>query len=153
MRFVARRVDDAALGEDIVQEAYVRLLSHQAQPGNVVTNVGALLRRIALNLTRDHFRGLRRTAVVELSDDIPCSRPDIHQQLEQRQLIDNVVTALKAMPRLRRDVFIRRRIHGESSREVAGAMGLSVGAVNVHVARAVLDLHRAMDRIGKRGRR
>lgn len=150
MRYVARRIDDAALGEDIVQEAYVRLLSYEAQPGNPITNVGALLRRIALNLTRDHFRRARRTTMVELSDDIPCSHPDIHQQLEQRQLIDSVVAVLQAMPRLRRDVFIRRRVHGESSREVASTLNLSIGAVDAHVARAVLDLHRAMEKIEKR---
>jgi DNA-directed RNA polymerase specialized sigma24 family protein len=33
LRFVRRRVDDAALREDIVQEAIIRLLVYQTKPG------------------------------------------------------------------------------------------------------------------------
>jgi len=151
LRYVARHVDDSVLREDIVQEAYLRLLTYQAQPGNKVSNVPALLRRISLNLTRDHFRRSRRLSVVELSEETPCSNPSIQQQLEQRELIELVAGILKAMPRLRREVFVRRRVHGQSTQDVADALELSIGAVNTHVARAVLDLHLAIEKIEKRG--
>lgn len=151
LRYVGRRVDDPALREDIVQEAYLRLIAYQAKPDGAVTNVVAFLRRISLNLTRDHFRRGARGAVVELSDDMPCPRSDPERQAEQRQLIAIVSAVLGAMPRLRRAVFVARRVHGESARDVAERLGISPGAVDTHVARAVLDLHRAMEKLEKRG--
>lgn len=153
LRYVGRRVDDVALSEDIVQEAIIRLLAYQAKPGITIANITALLRRISLDLTRDHFRRSARTRQVELSDDIPCPHPGIQQRLEQRQLIAMVAGVLNAMPRLRRDVFFRRRVEGRSAREVAEALGISPGAVDAHVARAVLDLYLAFEKIDMRGGR
>jgi len=147
LRYVGRRVDNVALREDIVQEAFLRLLTYEAKPDNTISNVAGLLRRISLNLIRDHFRRAGRHTFVELSEDVPCLRPSVQQQLEQRQLVELVSEVLKAMPRLRRNVFFRRRVEGQSSREVASALGLTPGAVDAHVARAVLDLHRAMEKI------
>lgn len=151
LRFVGRRVDDASLREDIVQEAITRFLVYQARPGVVVLSTGGLLRRITLDLARDHFRRAGRTVNVELSDDIACPQPGVHHELEQKQLLDIVTGVVKAMPRLRREVFYRRRIEGQSSRQVAEALGISPGAVDAHIARAVLDLHLAIERIEKRG--
>jgi RNA polymerase sigma factor (sigma-70 family) len=151
LRYLGRRVDDAALREDIVQEAIVRLLVYRDKPGTSVASVTALLRRISLDLTRDHFRRFGRTRHVELSDDIPCPQQGIEQRLAQRQFIALVAEIVKAMPPLRREVFFRRRVEGQASREVAEALGISPGAVDAHIARAVLDLHLGIEKIEKRG--
>ncbi|MCT2398814.1 RNA polymerase sigma factor [Novosphingobium mangrovi (ex Huang et al. 2023)] len=151
LEYVGRQVRDATLSEDIVQEAYLRLLSFEAKPDKVVNNAPALLRRISLNLVRDHFRRAIRTPVVELSDTLPCTMPTADQQIERRQLIRLVADVLGKMPRLRREVFIRRRIHGQSAREVVEAMELSPSAVSHHMARAMVDLHMAIQKIEKRG--
>ena len=151
LRYLGRRMDDATLREDIVQEAIVRFLTYQARPGITVANAAGLLRRISLDLTRDHFRRAGRARDVELSDDLPCPQPGIQQQLEQRQLLEIVTNVVKAMPRLRREVFFLRRVEGQSSKEVAAALGISPGAVDTHIARAVLDLHLAFEKIEKRG--
>ena len=146
LRFVRRRVNDAALREDIVQEAIIRLLVYQTKPGITIANIAGLLRRISLDLTRDHLRRSARIRQVELSDDIPCPQPSAQQRLEQRQLIEIVAGVLQAMPRQRREVFFRRRVEGQSAKEVAAALGISPGAVDAHMARAVLDLYRATEK-------
>jgi RNA polymerase sigma factor (sigma-70 family) len=151
LRYIGQRVDDAALREDIVQETFVRLLAYQAKPDIVIANITALLRRISLDLTHDHFRRAGRQNTVELSDEIPCSSPTAHERLEQRQLLRIVVGVAKAMPPLRREVFFRRRVEGQSAKEVALALGISPGAVDAHMARAVLDLYLAIEKIEKRG--
>ncbi len=151
LEYVGRQVRDSALSEDIVQEAYLRLLIFEAKPDNIVTNASALLRRISFNLVRDHFRRAARVPVVELTDTIPCPMPTVDQQLERRQLIELVAGILKTMPRLGREVFIRRRVHGESAGEVAQALGLSPSAVSNHVTRAIFDLDSAIEKIEKRG--
>jgi RNA polymerase sigma-70 factor (ECF subfamily) len=151
LRYVGRRVDDVALCEDIVQEAFVLLLAYQARPDTVVGNVTGLLRRISLDLTRDHYRRSGRIRNVELSEELPCPQPTVQERLEQRQLIRIVVGIARAMPRLRREVFFRRRVEGQSAKEVAEALGISPGAVDAHIARAVLDLHLAIEKIERRG--
>ncbi len=142
---------DSALSEDIVQEAYLRLLVFEAKPDNTVTNARALLRRISLNLVRDHFRRVQRVPVVELSDTMACPLPTVDQQIERRQLIALVADILKKMPPLRREVFIRRRVHGQSPGEVGSDLSLSPSAVSHHMARAMVDLHLAIQRIEQRG--
>lgn len=151
LRYVGRRVDDAALREDIVQEAYLRFFDYQAKPGNRVINAVALLRRISLNLARDYFRKTGSAAFAELPEDMPCPHTDIAAQAERRQLVDIVAGVLGRMPRLRRDVFIQRRLHGLSAKEAASHFNISPAAVDAHVARAVLDLHLAMERLEKGG--
>jgi len=146
LRYVGRRLGDVEIREDIVQEAFVRLLAYQAKPNITVANIPGLLRRISLDLIRDHFRHSSRIRNVELTDDIPCEQPNIQQWLEQRQLIGIVAGVLKAMPRLRREVFFRRRVEGQSAKDVAEALGISPGAVDAHVARAVLDLYMATEK-------
>ena len=152
LRYVGRRVGDVALTEDIVQEAFARYLAYEAKSDSTISNVGGLLRRIALNLTRDYFRRARHIQSVELSDELVCPQPNAQRQLEAREMVEIVANVFKLMPRLRREVFIRRRVHGASSREVAEALSLTVGAVDTHVARAVLDLHRALEKIERQGR-
>jgi len=152
LRYIGRRVGDAVISEDIVQEAYVRLLAYEAKPDNAVSNVTAFLRRVSLNLARDHFRQAGRQVSVEVSEELPCPQPTVDVQLERRQLIGLVVEILRAMPPLRRDVFIRRRVHGQSAGEVAAALGLSPSAVSNHVARALYDLDMALEKIEGRGR-
>lgn len=151
LRYVGRRVDDAAVREDIVQEAYLRLISYQAEAGNTVTNVVAFLRRISCNLANDYFRRAGRSTTVDVSEDLPCPRSDLERQAEQRQLIGVVSATLRKMPLLRRQVFISRRLLGQSAKEVADLLGISPSAVDAHVARAVLDLHHAMERLEVRG--
>lgn len=151
LRYVGRQVDEAALREDIVQEAFLRFLSFETKPGTVVSNMPALLRRISLNLIRDHFRRAKRAPGAELTEDLACPLPTADQQIERRQLIALVAEAIKAMPPLRREVFVRRRIHGQSAGEVAQALGLSASAVSNHVVRALCDLDMAIETIEKRG--
>lgn len=150
LQYVGRQVRDSVLSEDIVQEAYLRLLSFESKPGGVVNDPPAFLRRISLNLVRDHFRRAKTAPHVELSVTIACPKPAVDVQLERKQLVDLVFYILKAMPKLRRDVFIRRRVNGESAGEVAEALGLSPSAVSNHVARAVLDLDAAIEKIEQR---
>lgn len=151
LAYVKRHVRDLTLSEDIVQEAYLRILTFEARPETRITNARALLRRISLNIVRDHFRSAQRMPSVELSDTIPCSEPGVDEQLGRRQLIAFIAEVLQKMPHLRREVFIRRRVHGQSAGEVANALGLSPSAVSNHVARAFIDLDRAIEMLEKRG--
>ena len=147
-RLLYGRTRDHALSEDLTQDVFVRLTRYRS---GSVSNLGALVRAIAANLLRDHMRGARRRAEEALPEqlEIASDAPSQHEILVQRQRVEHVSGVLAEMPPLRRDVFLRRRLHGQSAREVANDLGLTVAAVDQHVARAVLMLHNRMRQIDR----
>lgn len=139
-QFIVRRTRDPATAEDLVQETFERLLAYEQ--ARTIVDRAALGYRIALNLVRDHFRRASRRPALALDDDIPCQAPAPEQILMHRQKVEVFGKALDAMPPLRRDVFIRRRLHGHSTRQIADDLRLSEASVEKHVARALEQLHR-----------
>jgi len=145
--FIIRRVRDPFLADDLAQETLARLLAYART--NKVGDTAALGFRIAANLITDHFRAGAAPAGV-LDEEIACSRPSAEQVLMERQRTAIFTRALEKMPPLRREVFIRRRLQGQSHREIAQALGLSETAVEKHVVRALEWLHQEVARAGKR---
>ncbi|WP_137681336.1 RNA polymerase sigma factor [Aurantiacibacter suaedae] len=141
-RLAYRKLGDHSASEDIVQDSFLRFAQY---PREAVGNVGGLLHRIANNLIIDRARSNRRRAEDALPEDgmeIPGEEPSQEQVLIDKQRLEQASRILDQMPPLRRQVFILRRLHGMSSKEVGAAMSISPAAVDSHVARAVLALHR-----------
>ncbi|WP_084583010.1 RNA polymerase sigma factor [Sphingomonas azotifigens] len=149
-RFVQMRLRDDHEGEDIVQETYIRLYDYRRSRS--VADVGAFCFAVARNLVFDHFR--RRRALpraAELADDIPCAQPRAEEVLDYRQRVDILARALRVMPPLRREVFLRRRLDGVAVAIIAADLEMSVAAVEKHCVRAVADLRAALERRGLPG--
>lgn len=146
-RFVQGRLRDRDEGEDIVQETYVRLYDYRRTRG--VADVGAFCFAVARNLVFDHFRRHRATpASAELAEDIACPMPRAEEVLDYRQRVDILVSALRVMPPLRREVFLRRRLDGVAGVIIAADLEMSLAAVEKHCTRAVADLRAALERRG-----
>ena len=146
-RFVEGRLRDRNDGEDIVQETYVRLYSYRLT--RPVADVGAFCFAVARNLVFDQLR--RRQAqpqAAELTEDIACAQPRAEEILDYRERVEILVRALKVMPPLRREVFLRRRLDGIPAAVIAGDLQLSVAAIEKHCSRALADLRAALERRG-----
>jgi RNA polymerase sigma factor (sigma-70 family) len=142
--FILKRVRDPWVSEDLAQETVTRLLHYSRS--QAVGDARALGFQIATNLVRDHFRALRRSETQPLSEDLVSDMPAQEQMSIDRQRVDSFSRALAAMKPLRREVFIRRRLHGQSHAEIAAAMQLSHAAVEKHIVRALQWLHQEMSR-------
>ncbi len=142
-RLAYQRLGDHSASEDIVQDSFLRLASY---PKEAVGNVGGMLNRIARNLIIDRARFHKRKAEEALPDgmDFPVEEPTQEDALIDRERMEQVSHILDEMPPMRREVFIMRRLHGMSSKDVGAAMSISPAAVDAHVARAVLALHRGV---------
>lgn len=147
-QFIVQRTRDPAAADDLVQETFARLLAYER--ARTVVDRAALGYRIALNLVHDHFRRRQRRPSEVLNDDIPCEAPAPEQILMHRQKVEVFGKALDAMPPLRRDVFIRRRLHGQTCRQIAADLAMNEAAVEKHVVRALEQLHREMARAERR---
>jgi RNA polymerase sigma-70 factor (ECF subfamily) len=61
-------------------------------------------------------------------------------------LLARIETAVQALPRQRRAVFVAVRVEGKTYAEIARATGLSVAQVERHVARAIAQIDRQLQR-------
>ncbi|BBC74271.1 conserved hypothetical protein [Altererythrobacter sp. B11] len=137
------RLGDHAASEDVVQDCFLRLARYQ--PGSIA-NIAAMLRRIANNLIIDQARAHRHHADEQAGNDFdpPADEPSQEHLLIQRERMEQVSRILDLMPAQRREVFLMRRLHGMSAKEVGAALHISPAAVDTHVARAVLTLHKEL---------
>ncbi len=145
-RFVEGRLRDRTDSEDLVQETYLRL--HDYRRTRSVADVGAFCFAVARNLIRDHLRSLRVMPRTELPEEMACPAPRADEILAYRERVDVLTRALNAMPALRREVFMRRRLDGQPVAAIAADLGLGISAVEKHVVRALADLRAALDRRG-----
>ncbi|WP_250459376.1 RNA polymerase sigma factor [Microbulbifer litoralis] len=138
-RYVRRHAADPSDAADVYQESITRVLE-QAR-GRRIDNPVAYAIRTARNLM---FNRVREETLEE--HEPVCTAPSPEDSYSYRQRVERLSGALKAMPSLRREVFIRRRIHGESREEIARALNLSREAVKKHMTRALVDIQRHLDR-------
>lgn len=132
-----RNPDDAA---DIAQSSFAQAYAHALNAP--VLNARALLFQAARNLCIDQHRR-RSTELAALQDWLARAEalsPSVEDVLIAREQLQQLIERIERMPRLRREVFVRVRLHGQSHREVRAALGLSAKSVELHIARAVFDL-------------
>lgn len=140
-RLAHRRLRRADLADDVAQETLLRLIEYQR--GGRIDNLYGLATRIAENLVNEQFRRDRRWGVEGLSETLASGQPSPERVVEGREAVEVFKRALERMPRLRREIIIRRRIHCQSCAAIAEDLGLNVKAVEKHVTRGLLDLNKA----------
>jgi RNA polymerase sigma-70 factor (ECF subfamily) len=137
-RFVRARVASRQDAEDVIQEAYLRVLRYSAQ--NVVENREQLLFSAARNLAIDTQRRgkVRQKTAIELAVLAPMQWPASDEVVDTEQRLARVEAAIAALPSRCREVFLMHRIDGLSYSEIAAQRGISVSTVEKHIARACL---------------
>lgn len=139
-RFVYGRTHNSQTADDVAQEVLLRAIEYrQSKPLN---SPFAFALMTARNLLNDSAR----LAKPMVSDEVLSSyagneRPD--ELYERRSEMQAMLAVIQAMPPLRKEVFWRKRIRGQSCAEIAQALGLNAKAVEKHITRAMVDLHQA----------
>jgi RNA polymerase sigma factor (sigma-70 family) len=143
-RYIDRRVPNAdpTDSEDVVQQVFVQTLEH-LNNGKSVKSESA---RGFLTTTARHLIGLmffRRPQykatdcnadMDEFATDPGRSSPE--RRIMVQQQIDALNIALESLPERYQEVFYRRRVLGESCREIAVDMNLTEESVSVFASRA-----------------
>jgi RNA polymerase sigma factor (sigma-70 family) len=124
--------------DDLVQEAYSRLL--RAQAAGKVRYARALLFTTARNAALDLFRR-RRVPLEMVTDDLELAVLD--EQLDaadlvgQQQELDILAEAVRALPDRCRQVIMLRYLDGLTYKEIALQLGISPETVKVHMAKGM----------------
>ena len=137
-RFLRRFVSRAQDVEDITQETFLR--AYAAEAAHEVHAPKAFLFRVARNLALNERAKLSNSAtdlVGDFSDPGVLGSEDQaspEDQVDTRQRMRFLAEALETLPPQCRRVFIMRKIHGLSHKEIASRLGISVKTVEKHIA-------------------
>jgi RNA polymerase sigma factor (sigma-70 family) len=146
MRYAARYFKRPQDIEDVVQEAFVRVLEAKANREIRVSEsyLYRTTRNIALNVLARNDNKLT-DSVGDLSlESVLLETPLLEEQIESRQRFELFCRVVRQLPLKCQRVFILRRVYGLSHKEIAQRMGISVKTVENHLTKAIV---RCTDRI------
>ena len=129
VRLATRVLGDRTAAEDVAAEALARAYARWSKVGALPYRDGWVL-KVATNLAIDRLR--RRRPEVS-----PVLEPDFEETVELRLALNAALLTLA--PRQRQAVTLRY-LGGLSDREVALALGISLGSVKTHIHRGLNGL-------------
>lgn len=155
LSYFARRVADPSEVEDLTQEVFLRILRRAgAVP---VDNPEIYVFRIAVNLLRDRARRAathRATEHASLNDRTsefgvePALVEDREPErvLLSQEALAEVMRVLGKLDARTREIFVLSRLERMKHRDIAAIYGMTVSAVEKHVAKAAILLVRRVRR-------
>ena len=137
--YLRRLTGNAALAEDLLQDAYIRFLSVGRPPENDDHQKNYLF-RIATNLARDHFRASKRRELLASTDVVsgdlaPAPDGDVWAMLSRLSARD-------------RELLLLAYVEGLTHREISHVTGLMTASVRPLLFRARQRFARVLSRAG-----
>ena len=142
-RLLRRRGTSQAEAEDLVQEAFLKMQEYCANGGEVRQPEAFLVRtalRLGMNARRDAHRDLYVDQDVEEVTFVIDTQPTPDEVLAGDQCLMRMRQALDAVSRRTREVFFMHRLDGMSYSQIAQHLGVSVSAIEKHIATALTIL-------------
>jgi len=139
-QFFLHQTGNRASSEDLVQEAFFRVLKyrHTWKPG---TGFRAWLFQIGRHAWLDQAgRHAAEVALPESVENFASAAPSPARQAEQREETECLRRALASMPAEKKEVLILSRFLNMKYDEIAAALECEVGTVKVRVYRALRDV-------------
>lgn len=137
-----RTSDDA---DDLVQEAWTRLATYDRQ--TPVAKPEAFLMRAALNLSIDTLRARALHGEQLLAEELQLvdTAPSAEATVLARERVVRLGVCLGRLGERTRTIYLENRIEAMSYQQIAQRHGLSISAVEKHIARATLLVTSCME--------
>jgi RNA polymerase sigma-70 factor (ECF subfamily) len=151
-RFLRRFATQASDADDLAHEAFIR--AYAAEVSQTISSPKAFLFRVARNLALNERARAANATTVPLEDfaDTPViedvGQVALDDEMEARQRIRMLSEAMATLPPQCSRVFLLRKVHGLSYKEIAERLGISVSTAEKHAA---LGLVRCSDYLRQRG--
>lgn len=127
-------------GEEIAQDAFVRLIEHWSTIRDPAA-APAWLRRTVVNLSRSTNRrnaiGREKRALAQAR--VPASATN-GAEIGDRLVDGPLGAAIGSLPRRQRECIVLRFVHDLTVDQIAAALGVGSGSVKTHLHRAILAL-------------
>ncbi|MET7399791.1 SigE family RNA polymerase sigma factor [Dactylosporangium sp. NPDC005572] len=129
---------DRSHAEDLVQTTFER--TYRSWPQAVSTDPRAYARKVLVNLRIDRWRGTRREVLTDAPPEgaVPSHADAVDDRNE-------VVRALARLPAAQRRVVVLRHLVDLTEAETAWELGVSIGTVKSHNARALARLRSLLE--------
>jgi RNA polymerase sigma factor (sigma-70 family) len=137
---------DRDAASDVVHEAFARFTALSFARRLIVVRPDAYLYRICVNLIRDRGRMQNSKRRPEDRHSPPVDSHNPVAQLEHRDTLRRLETAMLRLKPKTREIFLAKRLDGMSYVEIAERTGLSVKGVEKHMSKAIAMIDRAMER-------
>jgi RNA polymerase sigma-70 factor, ECF subfamily len=146
--FAGRYLGNAAEGEDIAQEVFLRVWRMAARYDPARSKVSTWIYRITVNLCIDRQRRNRfwqlfgRDQASDLADMLADPAPGTVAVIAGRQTLARVQASIATLPERQRMAIMLSAVAGLDGPQIAQAMGASAGAVEQLLVRARRQLRR-----------
>ena len=138
-RFLRRFCSRSEDVEDLAQEAF--LLAFNAERGKEIRSPKAYLFRVARNIALRDLKKKSRQLTDYLEDAVDESflgrEASCEEELIAQQKMEQCCKAVASLPEQCRRVFLLRKIHAYSHKEIAEQLGISPRTVEKHIAKGV----------------
>jgi RNA polymerase sigma-70 factor (sigma-E family) len=144
VRLACLLLDERGAGEEVVQEAFVRLhgTANRIRDADAAP---AYLRSIVLNLARSRMRR-RLVAIRHLPRPSPDAAP-VEEVAILREDQREVLAALRSLPTRQRECLALRYFADLSEAEIAATLGISPGSVKTHTSRGMATLTSKLEQL------
>lgn len=136
---------DRQLGEEIAQDAYIRLIEHWSRIKDPLA-APAWLRRTVINLSRTQNRrfaiGRQKRELIGAST---ATSDDSASALGDALANGPLGDAIRKLPRRQRECIVLRFVHDLAVDQIAATLDISAGSVKTHLHRATAQLETALE--------
>jgi RNA polymerase sigma factor (sigma-70 family) len=133
--------------DDVVQEAYSRLAALDSV--SHIANGRAYLFQTTRNIVLEQVRRSKIVRIDNVTDlgtlNIVDEAPPVERVVGGARELAQVERLIEGLPAACKRVFVLRRIHGESQREIARMFGISESAVEKQAVRGLKLILKAME--------
>ena len=158
LRFLSARLRNPDVAEDVMQDMYLKLT--RASLPDFIDNPSGFLFRMASNLALDHIRKNKRARARDQAwsdinnekagSEFKVDMPHADDALIARERLAALKQHLNSLSPKSREAFERHKFQGQSYKEVAEEMGISIGTVGKHLGKALKHIM-SMDLEGGNG--
>ena len=137
--FLRRFLDSPEDIEDAMQQAFLK--AYQAERSTKIKAPRAFLFRTARNLALNEL-AKRRNRKTETVADFDPYTVFVHQHSQEelcivRERLEQALDLISELPPRAREVFVLRKVHGLTQREIAARMGIAESTVEKHIAKGL----------------
>jgi len=133
--FCAADIENCAA--DAFSEFYLGLDRYDLEKGSIRSWLCVIVRNKALDLVRQRYR---EANILPLEEGVTDSETLLESSLEERELREVVLAAVKELGEPDREIVLRKYYLGEPSQEIAARLRMSVSNVNTRTHRAIQKL-------------
>lgn len=135
--------------EDVLQDVFIRIV--EAERTTPIAMPKAFIYKVARNLALNEKSRASNLLNIVLEDDelerIAVSIT-LEDMIEQEQRFEHFCSSVNKLPPQCKKVFIMKKVHGLSNIDIAQQLNISVGTVDKHLAKGLIDCKNDLQRMG-----